>query len=175
MTASPSLPDPRAPSSSAAAQALFRPQALAARYSVIDVPLRLRAPAMHVAAMALLLSVVLGAIGLARQPYAEKLTVSGFAQRASGRIAVRAPQAGTVSELLVAEGDWVEPGTVLLRLSADSMLNDGRSGTVARQQALLAERSALLESTRLAEQRHARALRRIDAALTHGVALRLAA
>lgn len=121
------------------------------------------------AALLLLAVALLGGGFLACQPYTEKLTVSGFAQRATGHVSVRAPVAAVVGDVAVAEGDWVEPGSALVSLSTDLKLADGRSAAAAQMQALADEQHALERSAALAQQRRQRALHRIDAALTNGL------
>ncbi|MGI9325536.1 MAG: HlyD family secretion protein [Pseudomonadales bacterium] len=160
------VPVPEAP---AKHPRLFRPEALLARNQIVDAPLRLRAPSLHVAALLLLAVALVGGGLLARQPYTEKLTVSGFAQRAAGHVAVRAPVAAVVDDVAVSEGDWVDSGSALVSLNTDLKLVDGRSAAVARMQALAAEQQALEHSVSLAQQRRQRALSRIDSALANGL------
>lgn len=145
-----------------APQALFRASALQARTRIHDRPLRLRAPALHLLALLLLVATLTGGVWIARQPYTEKLNVTGFAQRAQGRTLVRAPVAAVVAEVAVSEGSQVAPGAVLLRLSTDVTLADGRSNAASRLKALEEEERALAQSLDLSRQRHAHAQQQLD-------------
>lgn len=136
-----------------AAQPLFRAQALAARYQILEQPLGLRAPGLHRAALALLLSSLAGASLLLPQPYSEKVTVQGFAGGA-GHVRVRTQAGAVVTRVAVVEDQWVEAGAVLLELKSDQVAPQGESRGVAEQRALDQETQALAQQRKLLEAHH---------------------
>ncbi len=61
-------------------------------------------------------------------PYPKKVEARGSIGPVGGALSLRAPSAGVVSEVLVAEGQTVRQGTPILKLSLDQDLLDGARG-----------------------------------------------
>lgn len=80
-----------------------------------------------------------------------KVTVHGVLLPRGGLIHVAAPQAGTVAELLVQEGDDVAAGQVIARIRTDRITAHGDAAALSRQ-ALDARRASLTTERRLTEQ-----------------------
>ena len=83
--------------------------------------------------------------------YTRKVTLPGVLVPEGGVMDVSSPQGGTVTEVLVKEGDEVQAGQALVRLRADRQLAGGELGQL--QAAAIAQRRVSLESElRLLEQ-----------------------
>lgn len=102
---------------------LFRPQVLARRFRApLAEPLQLPSCRLRGVALTLLLGSVLGLVGLLQSSYASKVSVTGYTEPASGVTKVFANQLGVVTQVHVAEGDWVAAGASLMTLSLQSHL-----------------------------------------------------
>lgn len=83
-----------------------------------------------------------------------KARVSGVLLPTGGLIGVTAPQAGTVAELLVKEGDEVQAGQPLLKIRSERRLAQGDVALLNAQ--ALAQRRQSLDTERLLQQQQAR-------------------
>lgn len=80
-----------------------------------------------------------------------KATVHGVLLPVGGLLNVAAPQAGTIAEMLVREGDEVQAGQPLLRIKAERITAQGDAALLTAQ-ALAARRTSLEAERRLTEQ-----------------------
>lgn len=100
-----------------------------------------------VLAAALIAFAVLGQVS-------RKARLTGLLLPSEGLISVSAPQAGTVAELLVSEGQQVQAGQPLVRLTSPRLLAGGDATVLAAQ--ALAQRGSALGTERLLLQQQAR-------------------
>jgi len=98
--------------------------------------------------------------------YTRRERVEGYLAPSEGAVQVRAPDSGTISELRVAEGDEVEAGALIARLSLDRVTSSGavRSEQVRQQ---LAQQLGTLdaekdENRRMGAQRASQLKTRIE-------------
>lgn len=98
--------------------------------------------------------------------YARRETVSGYLALDSGAARILAPEAGTVAELFVKEGDEVQTGTPLARMSFERNAKTGGNASVAVERELnqrLATIDREKEQTRtLGDQQIEQLRKRID-------------
>lgn len=80
-----------------------------------------------------------------------KATVHGVLLPVGGLLNVAAPQAGTIAEVLVREGDEVQAGQPLLRIKAERITAQGDAALLTAQ-ALATRRASLETERRLTEQ-----------------------
>jgi membrane fusion protein len=139
---------------------LFRAQALAwqqdGRYGVVMLSRPLTARVLTLLIFTLTLSTM---VFLALNSYTRKVSVNGSLVPDTGLVILKAPVAGTVTELEVEAGDFVEAGDRLLVLDQDQMLEGLGSVGDALQQNLDAQRTGILARLDLA-QRHGEILAR---------------
>lgn len=140
---------------SAAGGSLFREEVLQARSAQWLGGIRLARPPgfAWLTGIALALAAALIAFALLGE-VTRKARLSGLLLPRGGLISVSAPQAGTVTELLVREGQLVNAGQALMRLSSPRLLSSG-DATLLNAQAL-AQRRAGLHTERLLAQQQAR-------------------
>lgn len=98
--------------------------------------------------------------------YARRETVSGYLALDSGAARIQAPEAGTVAELFVKEGDEVQAGAPLARMSFERNTKTGGNASIAVERELnqrLATIDREKEQTRtLGEQQIEQLRKRID-------------
>ena len=122
------IDDGNIPKAHNVASDLYRREALAAATSRLGAPIR----PIGVSGLALtgfLLSLfIVVAIFLGVGRYARKETVSGIIQPSAGAVRVTTLSAGTISEVFVSDGQFVEAGTPILRFTSDpSVYSQGAS------------------------------------------------
>jgi membrane fusion protein len=127
----------------ASAEGLFRPEVLQAAQGQWLGSIRIARPPSFawVTSIAMALAAALIAFAVLGQ-VSRKARLPGLLLPSEGLIGVSAPQAGTVAELLVSEGQQVQAGQPLLRLSSPRLLTGGDATALAAQ-ALAQRRSAL--------------------------------
>ncbi|MBH9575366.1 HlyD family secretion protein [Inhella proteolytica] len=84
--------------------------------------------------------------------YTRKVTLPGVLMPEGGVMDISSPQGGTVSEVLVKEGDEVQAGQPLIRLRAERQLAAGELGQL-QAAAVAQQRQSLETELRLLEQR----------------------
>lgn len=136
----------------ASAEGLFRPEVLQAAQGQWLGSIRIARPPSFawVTGIAVALAAALIAFAVLGQ-VSRKARLPGLLLPSEGLIGVSAPQAGTVAELLVSEGQQVQAGQPLLRLSSPRLLNEGDATALAAQ-ALAQRRSALGTESLLLQQ-----------------------
>ncbi|MFN3809470.1 MAG: HlyD family secretion protein [Roseateles asaccharophilus] len=139
----------------ASAEGLFRPEVLQAAQGQWLGSIRIARPPSFawVTSIAMALAAALIAFAVLGQ-VSRKARLPGLLLPSEGLIGVSAPQAGTVAELLVSEGQQVQAGQPLLRLSSPRLLTGGDATALAAQ--ALAQRRSALATERLLLQQQAR-------------------
>jgi membrane fusion protein len=131
---------------------LFRPEAMQATQSQWLGSIQVTNPPSfgYMTAGAVALAAMLAAFA-AWGEVTRKSVVQGVLLPAGGLINVSAPQAGTVAEILVREGDVVRAGQAIVRLVSERVTSAGDAGAV-QAQAIAARRASLDSERRLVEQ-----------------------
>jgi membrane fusion protein len=131
---------------------LFREEVLQARSAQWLGSIRIARPPgfAWVTAIALALAAALIAYAVLGE-VTRKARLSGLLVPSGGLITVSTPQAGTVAELLVREGQVVSAGQALMRLSSPRLLAAG-DATLLNAQALARRRAGLATERSLAQQ-----------------------
>lgn len=134
---------------------LFREEVLRAQSTQWLGSIRIARPVgfAWVTGIALMLAAALIAYAVLGQ-VTRKARLAGMLVPSGGLITLSAPQAGTLTELLVHEGQLVTAGQALMRLSSPRLLASG-DATILNSQAL-AQRRASLDTERLLAQQQAR-------------------
>lgn len=126
---------------------LFRQEAIdKKKHRLSGVVSLVQPPIFKALALLLVTMTIVALVFLSLGNYTRKETVFGVVQPDSGVIRLSAPQAGIVSELLVAEGQQVEQGQPLLRITSEK---HGAQGFELNQSLIQQHQSSI---TRLTEQ-----------------------
>jgi len=133
--------------------ALFRPEVMQAKSADWLGTIRIARPPdfAWVTGIAVLLGAALLAYGVLGQ-VSRKERLPGLVVPQGGLLQVAAPQAGTVAEVLVHEGDWVKAGQVLVRVQTPRTLSSGGEAALLAEQALAQRRAGLEAERRITEQ-----------------------
>jgi membrane fusion protein len=128
---------------------LFRPEVVQAQTSQYLGSIRIARPLSFavVTAVAVACAVALVSFAIWGE-VSRKVSVPGVLVPEGGLMHLSSPQPVTVAEVLVKEGDVVEAGQALVRLSADRVIDDGELGQLQRS-AIAQRRSALDAEARL--------------------------
>lgn len=131
---------------------LFRPEVLAAAQAQWLGSIRIGRPLSFSLITGAALAMAAALIAFAAWgEVTRKVTLHGLLLPVGGLINVSAPQAGVITELLVAEGDAVQAGQPLLRLKSERITAAGDAAAL-NAQALATRRASLETERRLTEQ-----------------------
>lgn len=124
---------------------LFRQEVIEARKSRLTGSILIAQPvSAHAMTIVIALFVGCAAVALTMGTYSRTETAAGYLVPDAGMAKSYPPRAGTIEQVLVQEGELVEAGAPLVRISAEQMDGAGM-GVESRQLALLAEQQATLE------------------------------
>ncbi|WDE03885.1 HlyD family efflux transporter periplasmic adaptor subunit [Thalassomonas viridans] len=105
---------------------LFRKEAVDAQSRRLTGPVSLAQPLSLTSTVVIFVAVVVAmAVFLVNSHYARKATVQGFLRPDKGLIKSYAPGTGTIKQVFVQEGDFVEIGTPLVSIIRQRSLNSG--------------------------------------------------
>lgn len=105
---------------------LFRKEAVEAQSRRLTGPVSLAQPISITSTVVIFVAVVIAmVVFLFNSHYARKATVQGFLRPDKGLIKSYAPSTGTIKQVFVQEGDFVEIGTPLVSIIKERSLNSG--------------------------------------------------
>jgi len=136
-------------------ETLFRPEVMQAQSTQWLGTIRIGRPPSFAWLTGIALALLAGLLAFALLgEVSRKARVSGVLLPTGGLIGITAPQAGTVAELLVKEGDEVHAGQPLLKIRTERRLAQGDVALLNAQ--ALAQRRQSLDTERLLQQQQAR-------------------
>lgn len=124
---------------------LFRPEALRRSDSYFQSDALMRPPSAKIIMSLLAVIVLIGIIAMWHGHYTSTTLIYGEFSYDKGSVKLSSPVTGRVAEIYVKEGDKVEAGQVLFRISTEHQINNNEDADAARRVALVTRQRVLDE------------------------------